>query len=559
MHAYEAVGEVLRRLGVEVVFGLVGDGNMLYVTHMTQALGIGYYWARHENPAVSMADGYARVSGRLGVASVTQGPGITNALTALTEAVKGKTPLLLLTGATPTTTVGMPQDMAQAEAVSAVGVGVQRLRGAETLVRDLARAAHRAVAEERPVMLSIPVDIQHQSCPTDELDTILPPSRKQPMAPDPAAVAALASLVQEAARPVILAGRGAARSQARSELQALGDRIGALLATTGQGKALFAGDPFNLGVLGRMGSELAGRFVSQADLILAFGAGLTYWTTRSPSSSLGALEAVIQPGVRVAQCDTNPAALGALWPINLGVVGDAALTAAALTQELDRRGFRANGLRSASVRDEIAGYRLPERLDRRLADGCVDPHALFSQLARLLPAERTVAVDSGRFMEFPARYLSVAEPSAWVFTQDFQAMGLGIGSAVGAAVARPDRLTVLVIGDGGLMMSLGELDSVIHQDIPLLILIVNDHAYGPEVEILERHGLPNRLSIFHDVDFAAIARGMGAEAFTLRNVDDLERVRNWVSNRAPAPLIVDCKIDPLFRSRQTAVPEVAAV
>jgi len=138
IQVYEAVGEVLRRLGVEVVFGLMGDGNMLYVTHMTQALGMRYYWARHETPAVSMADGYARVSGRLGVATVTQGPGVTNSLTALTEAVKGKTPLLFITGATPTTTVGMPQDMPQAEVVSAAGVGVQRLGGAETLIRDVA-------------------------------------------------------------------------------------------------------------------------------------------------------------------------------------------------------------------------------------------------------------------------------------------------------------------------------------------------------------------------------------------------------------------------------------
>jgi thiamine pyrophosphate-dependent acetolactate synthase large subunit-like protein len=552
------VGEVLRRLGVEVVFGLVGDGNMLYVTHMTQALGMRYYWARHESPAVSMADGYARASGQLGVASVTQGPGVTNSLTALTEAVKGKTPLLLLTGATPTTTVGMPQDMPQAEVVSAAGVGVQRLRGAETLVPDLVRAAGRALAEERPIMISIPTDVQHQACPTGDLDTISSPQRKQPLPPDSGAIAELAALVQAAVRPVILAGRGAARSQARAQLQALGDRIGALLATTGQGKALFAGDPFNLGVLGRMGSEVAGRFVSQADLVLAFGAGLTYWTTRSPLSTPGAPEAVFSPGTPIVQCDTNPAALGSLWPIRLGVVGDAALTAEALAQELDRRGFRAVGFRTAAVRDEIAEYLLPEKLDRRLAEGSVDPHSLFSHLARLLPADRTVAVDSGRHMEFSARYLSVSDPSSWVFTQDFQAMGLGIGSAVGAAVARPDRLTVLAIGDGGLLMSLGELDSVVAQNIPLLILVMNDHAYGPEVEMLERHGLPTTLSLFHDVDFAAIARGMGAEAFTLRSVDDLTRVRHWLSDRA-APLVVDCKIDPLFRSRQSQLAQVGAV
>jgi thiamine pyrophosphate-dependent acetolactate synthase large subunit-like protein len=354
--------------------------------------------------------------------------------------------------------------------------------------------------------------------------------------------------VQTAERPVILAGRGAARSGARAQLQALGDRIGALLATTGQGKALFAGDPYNLGVLGRMGSELAGRFVNEADLVLTFGAGLTYWTTRSPFPSQGSPAAVFNPSAQIVQCDTNPAALGALWPIRLGIVGDAAVTAEALVRELDQQEFQAAGFRSASVREEIAGYQLPDRLDRQLAEGSVDPHSLFAELARLLPAERTVAVDSGRFMEFPARYLSVSDPSSWVFTQDFQAMGMGLGSAVGAAVARPDRLTVAVVGDGGLMMSLGELDSVVHQKVPLLILVINDHAYGPEVEALERHGLATTLAVFHDVDFAAIARGVGAEAFTLRSVGDLARVGSWLSARS-APLVVDCKIDPFFRSR----------
>ncbi|HLQ31984.1 MAG TPA: thiamine pyrophosphate-binding protein, partial [Chloroflexota bacterium] len=117
MLVYEAVGETLRRLGVDTAFGLVGSGNMRFVTHMTHCCGLRYYAARHESPAVSMADGYARVSGKLGVATVTEGPGVTNAITALTEAVKGSTPLLLLAGATPTGVLGMNQDIDQATAV----------------------------------------------------------------------------------------------------------------------------------------------------------------------------------------------------------------------------------------------------------------------------------------------------------------------------------------------------------------------------------------------------------------------------------------------------------
>lgn len=190
------------------------------------------------------------------------------------------------------------------------------------------QAATRATTEERPVIVSIPKHLHGMPCPTGALDTVALPERDGPVRPDDAAVRELADLVEAAQRPVIIAGRGARRSNARDELIALADRIGAVLATTGQAKAWFAGHPFQIGVVGQLGSDFAAHRVAQADLVLASGASLNNWTTRSG--------AIFSETARIVHCDLNPARFGRVTPIHLGIVGDAAQTAWSLLAELER-------------------------------------------------------------------------------------------------------------------------------------------------------------------------------------------------------------------------------
>src|SRR3712207_1314250 len=162
MKVYEAVAETLSRLGVDTTFGLVGSGNFGLIDHMTRNCDIAYHASRHEAAAVAMADGYARVSGKLGACTVHQGPGVTNALTALTEAVKARTPLLLLAGDTATTALYQNLDVDQDAVVGSVGAGTERIRTANTAVEDVARAVRRAKIERRPMVISLPIDIQEQ-------------------------------------------------------------------------------------------------------------------------------------------------------------------------------------------------------------------------------------------------------------------------------------------------------------------------------------------------------------------------------------------------------------
>jgi thiamine pyrophosphate-dependent acetolactate synthase large subunit-like protein len=164
MRVYEAIGETLKKLEVRATFGLMGDGNLRFMTHLAHELGMPYYAARHEGGAVAMADGYARVTGQVGVCSVTQGPGVTNTLTALTEARKAITPMLLLAGDTAARILRHNQDVDQTAIFKSVGVTVARVRSPDTLIIDLSRAFNQALALQQPIAISIPTDMQELAC-----------------------------------------------------------------------------------------------------------------------------------------------------------------------------------------------------------------------------------------------------------------------------------------------------------------------------------------------------------------------------------------------------------
>ena len=536
MRVYEAIGETLKRLEVRATFGLMGDGNLRFMTYLAHELGMPYYAARHEGGAVAMADGYARVTGEVGVCSVTQGPGVTNALTALTEARKAGSPLLLLAGDSPMRFLRHNQDVDQTAIFNSVGVAVERVRSPDTVVTDVARAFNRALATQRPVAMQFPTDIQDLACDTASLDAVnvQPPPGSRPPAD---VISRAAELIVSSKRPAIIAGRGAVRANARQALERLAEQIGALLATTAQAKGLFSGNPFYVGSSGGFASPLGERLLPEADLILAFGASLNHWTTRNRE--------LFAQSVRVVQCDVDGSAIGALTPVDLGLAGDAAATAEALSEELSRRRFNLAGFRIDEVQAQIAAFRLDDFHDR--SNGrTIDPRTLMLKLDAILPRDRTVVLDSGHCMGWAAVYLSAPDAAGFIFSNDFQAVGLGLGTAFGASIARPDRLTVLTPGDGGLMMSLGELETFVRYEIPLLVIVINDAAYGAEVHLLQNVGLPSDRALFRDNDFAAIASAMGAQGMTVRDLTDLERLPTWLDERR-GPMVVDCKVDPQLR------------
>jgi thiamine pyrophosphate-dependent acetolactate synthase large subunit-like protein len=519
----EAIGRALVAHGVDTVFGLLGSGN-LTVTNAMRDAGARFFSARHEGGAICMADGYARVSGRVAACSVHQGPGLTNTITGLTEAAKSRTPLVVLAADTPAAALRSNFRIDQAGLVEAVGAVAERVHGPATAMADVARAVRRARVERRAVVLMLPLDVQAGEC---DFAPVAAGPELAPARPAAEAVEAAAEILRAARRPAIVAGRGAVLADAGPALRELGERIGAVLATSAVANGLFARDPYAIGIAGGFSSPVAARLLQDADAVIAFGAALNEWTTRHGTLIAGP----------VVQVDRDEEAIGAHRRVDLGIVGDARETAEALLAALD--GHTAE--RSPALAEEIAGGAWRHVPYEESARG-LDPRTLSIALDELLPEERIVVVDSGHFMGWPSMYLRVPDAQGFVFPQAFQCVGLGLGNAIGAAIARPDRLTVAALGDGGALLALPELETLGRLGLPLLVMIYDDAAYGAEVHHFRPMGQAVDLAQFSPTDFTGLAEAAGCRATT-----ELDGVRDWLRRR-DRPLVFDARVDPDIRA-----------
>ncbi|HEV3066306.1 MAG TPA: thiamine pyrophosphate-binding protein [Streptosporangiaceae bacterium] len=527
----EAVGATLAALGADTVFGVVGSGNF-HVTNALIANGARFVAARHECGAACAADAWARGTGRPGIVSVHQGPGLTNAMTGITEAAKSRTPLLVLAADVAGAAVRSNFRIDVAALATSVGAVADRLHSPATAAADAARAYRTAERERRTVVLAMPLDVQAAQCGPPAVPPVPPLA---PPAPAPEAAARLAAALGEASRPVFVAGRGA--RAARAGLEELADACGALLATSAVAKGLFHGSPWDLGVSGGFASPLTAELITAADLVVGWGSSLNMWTMRHGR--------LIGPGARVAQIDDDSSAIGAHRPVDIGVLGDVALTAQAVLAGLARQhrpGYRSAELRARIARE--ARWRDVPYADEGRAgpDGVIDPRTLTIALDDLLPAERVVAIDSGNFMGYPSMFLSVPDEQGFCFTQAYQSVGLGLASAIGAALARPDRLPVAALGDGGALMGISELETVVRLGLPMVVVVYDDEAYGAEVHHFGPDGFALETVRFPPADIAAIGRGFGCAGVTVRGPDDLGPVREWLAGPRDRPLVIDAKV-----------------
>ncbi|NWN88490.1 MAG: thiamine pyrophosphate-binding protein [Micrococcaceae bacterium] len=525
----QQIGALLGQLGVGHSFGVVGSGNF----HLTNALrdaGVPFTATRHEGGAATMADAYARMSGKVAAVSLHQGCGLTNAATGIGEAAKSDSPVLVLAAEASRGAVHSNFAMDQDGFATSLGANAHRVHTPETAVADTLRAYRTALRERSTVVLNLPLDVQDAPAVGSiaELAVEVAPAQR----PDQRSLTQLVELLEAAESPVFLAGRGG--RGAKAEITALAQQSGALVATSAVAKGLFNDDAFNLGISGGFSSPLTAELITNADLIVAFGSALNMWTMRGGK--------LIGTDTTVVQIDTHDAAIGAHRPVDLGVVADAAATAidamAWMSKDQPQR------YRTDNIRERIAtGARWDqtETPDIGVAGQLVDPREVTKRLNELLPDERVVAIDSGNFMGYPSQYLDVPDEFGFCFTQAFQSIGLGLYTTLGSAFAQPDRLPVLGTGDGGFLMAIHELETAVRHRIPLVVLVYNDAAYSAEIHHFgDDHDLDT--VVFPDTDIASIARGFGAEAITVKDVADLNYVTQWLDSSPTAPLVIDAKI-----------------
>lgn len=553
MKGFERIADGLVESGVDCIFGVLGDDTGPLIVATTER-GIRYVFVRHENQAVAMADGYSRATGRIGVATVTGGPGFSNAITAIHSAHRGKSRVCVLVGTgnvaeddletgkvRSTPPASWLKFFPQTAVLNTLGIQSTKPTSANFAWRDTRLAMQ--LAETATVVLILPRDVlegtvdQHeahlQPMP-NSASLLIPPKGEQ--------INAVVDLLQETwaiNRPLILAGRGAVEGGAAAALRRLGELTGALMATTLHANALFHDDPFNIGICGTYSTPVASELIPKTDCVLVFGAGLNSLTTYKNT---------LFPKAMIIQVDTDPKAFGRFVDIEVAIQADTRLTAESLVAELERRGHQSEGFRTTEVRETVARFRASSGIQDKSEAGLIDPRTLMVELDRILPPERILCADGGQQARFAIRYVPVTRARDFLQASDAGAIGLGMGIAIGAAVARPNELVMAAIGDASMMMALGELETAIRLELPILIVVSNDEALGSEVNFLSEQGLNTDVAMTPSPSFAAIAESMGAKSATVRSPQDLNVVESWLQDHPRKPLLLDCRTNPAVRA-----------
>lgn len=539
MKIYEAIANALKECGGSHMFGLMGDGNLRFINYWVNGLDMPYHGSRHESAGIAMADGYTRVAGTFAVATTTQGPGLTNALTALVAARKSQSPLVYVVGDVSTHQQGWPQDIDHHAMFAAAGVPLVDIRDPSRAFSQTVRAVRTAIGERTPIGINMPVDLQELDWDpwTDDTDTTVE-RRSDDFSGD---IEGAAAMLAGSKRPIIIAGRGAVEAGCEQQLVELGDRIGALYATTLKGKGLFQDHPFALGICGGLGTNLTTTLIGQADAALIVGASMNDFTT--------VRQTLLRPDAEVVRCDIDPGVATANVDGERVLAGNAAGSVATL---LDRVAAAVDvpsvGFRTPERADELRTFRPESEIAFVVEPDLIDPRELVIMLDELLPKQRNVVTDAGRFFGDPCSYMTVPDANAFVDGISFGSIGLGLGLSMGVAAARPERLTVVYIGDGGLFMSLGELETAVRYDMPMLIVVMNDSAYGSELQISRAWGLPDDLSVFRRGDFAAIADGIGMRSASATSLDEVRAALEGV-DLMQGPCLIDCTINPDISAR----------
>lgn len=513
------------------VFALMGNGNAYFTDALVNHDTVRLTTLRHETATVASADAYYRVTRKIAVATTTFGPGFTNALTSIGEAVCSRTPMVIVAGGEPTSGP-RPWDVNQPGLVEAMGA-VSITVSASNVENDCKSAFEKAYELRLPVVLFIPFDLAKTRVDR-ELQPDYDATVSRPLAEGASSAKVQGALEQlgRAQRPLIVAGRGAAG--AANELALLADRIGALTATSAPARGTFAGRSWDLGVCGGFASTSSFELIRHADLVLAVGVSLNQFTTAF-GSQFAPEAMVIQ--IDIADEPTNPL-------VDEFIKADALTFTKQLLIELGEVHCgepRWGGIAEAASSSKL-NFDRPQG-DPLAEDGKLDPRSAMVALNRILPGNRQVVSDGGHFIGWSSYYFDLPDTDSltMVGTQ-FQSIGLGLPSAPGAAIARPDATTIVVAGDGGGLMGLPDLDSLVRVARSAAVIIFNDGCYGAEIHQYGSQGLNENVMEIEAVDFSLIAQGMRAQGVQIRTLADMAKIQSWVDEGAEGTMLIDLQI-----------------
>jgi acetolactate synthase-1/2/3 large subunit len=549
MSGAEAMVRMLQAHGVRHIFGLCGDTSLPFYDALERLdHGMQHILTRDERSAAYMADGYARVSGRVGVCEGPSGGGATYLLPGLVEANESSVPVLGITTDISTASRGRyALTSLDQEALFRPLVKWNEVIQRADKIPEAVRRAFRAMTTGKPgaAHLGLPFDVQTEAVPAESVwaqaEHGASPAWRS--APDPQAVAGAADALLAARAPAIVCGGGLIIAGAEAELDRLAWLLGAPIATTISGKgSLGERHPLCLGVVGSNGGTPATREVlAAADLVVFIGCRAGSVTTerwRCP-----------RPGVRVVHIDADPMVIGANYRTELAVVSDAKLALAALVGELEGRGVRAGdgAQRVSEARARKLGA-FRELAEQQTAP--VLPERIVAELQRLLPPDAVLVCDPGTPCPYFSAYYEILEPGRYfVSNRAHGALGYAMSAAAGAHFGRPGARVVAVMGDGSFGFTCGELETIVRLRIPILMVVISNATYG-WIKAGQKAGFESR---YFSVDFSRSDHARIAEAFGVKawRVESAERLAPALAAAAEhgGPALVDVLTQPLHEAR----------
>lgn len=519
---YEALAEAFHLEGVDTQFALMGDGNMHWSTAFSKLPGVQSIHVRHEHCTVAAATAYNAATGKIAVASVTCGPGLTQLMTALPAAVRARLPLVVFAGEAPLNAKFYNQAIEQAPLVTATGAHYIAAHSVPRMMDYVREAFHIARYERKPVVLGVPYDLQKLEHAADhpyETSAIYAPAAGRTH-PDPAIVAEVAKRLAQAKRPIIIGGRGVALAGARDAVVELADRCGALLANTLPLRGLFHDHPFSIGIPGSYFTALGRELFESADVVIAIGSSLSYYVGgghyfgKATRIQVDDAPRGLRDGQKAADIYLKSDALIGVRAIIAGIenhVGTGKPTSATI--------------RSTNLAHRIANEPA-DSLPFEIEPGLLDPRAAISALDATIPKNWDIVGGSGHQAYWLAQ--TRGRPADRFTTiREFGAVGNGLSYAMGVAAARRKGRNgelVLIEGDGGLLFHIQELETIKRHGLKMLICVMNDGGYGSEFHKLRAEGIDESQAVFGRPAFEDIARGFGLRGHEIRDVTQIPKL-----------------------------------
>ena len=539
------IARCLEQEGVTKVFGQCGHTNYALID-ACHKLGIEYVSFRHEQQAAHAADAYFRVSHKLAVLNVHLSPGMTNAVTGVVTAAADSTPMLVITGNTPSyhharephQGIRFHADASQGDIYRPFCKRVWRIDDAKYLTDVMPRALNVAqTGRPGAVLLDVPMDVFSQQMSAEPVTVARRPTCGK-SAGDPAGIAAAADLLARAARPMIFAGNGATLSEAAAELRQVAEVLSIPVATTLMAKGIFPEDhALSLGMTGIWGTRIANEIAREADVILAIGTAFG----EADCSSWNPQYTFAIPPTRLIQIDIDPQEVGKIYPVEVGIVGDAKATLGELHEALRARSAKPSASRAASIARGKADWQTELAREQRNSGTPIHPARLLNEISKVASADTIFVTDVGWNKNGAGQQLVARQPQRFITSGGMATMGFAPAAAIGAKIGAPDKPVMCLVGDGGFLSVAGALTTSVELGIPVVWVLFNNfcfstirtvgttyfnNAYGTEFTTPD--GKP------YNPDFVKLAEAFGIAAARVQQPDDLpDALRTAVSSGVP--------------------------